>query len=269
MDIITHTLSGVAVGTGISTFSTKGLKSQVYVILLSGFGGFLPDFDAISLWTKFDKLFGKLFGLTHTGKEIYFSKFWYSHHGFFHSLLASLIISFLIGILLYLVKNIFIKSYNENLIGVFKNHKVIFSGIILGFILHLFGDMPTPSCVWGGVDLFWPSKTYIGGTGEIWWWNNYDIFLIIVGIILINLLIILSKQYLKIDIRKLTISLFLAGSILIFGQIKNRGFDFNYNGYTSNFNLYEQKSKEIQKRILGNRIYGLMVKFDKKIRMNF
>jgi hypothetical protein len=66
------------------------------VIGFSGLGGALPDFDAISLWSGFDKTFGKLFNLSNSGEVIYFSKFWYSHHGFLHSILASVILAFCI-----------------------------------------------------------------------------------------------------------------------------------------------------------------------------
>jgi hypothetical protein len=57
--------------------------------------------------------------------------------------------------------------------------------------------MPTPASTWGGVNFFWPFKTYIGGTGHIWWWNNYDIFLIVVAVIIINLIMAIVQNYRK------------------------------------------------------------------------
>lgn len=44
---------------------------------------------------------------------------------------------------------------------------------------HLLEDMPTPDNIWGGVRIFFPFEVYIGGWNYIWWWNNYDLFLII------------------------------------------------------------------------------------------
>ncbi len=102
MDILSHSLSGVAFGTVIASFTDKGFKRKAGVVLLSGFGGALPDIDAISLWSKFDTTIGHFFGLAHSGNEIYFSKFWYSHHGAMHSLLVAGIVTLIIGILLSL-----------------------------------------------------------------------------------------------------------------------------------------------------------------------
>ncbi|MBC7485616.1 MAG: metal-dependent hydrolase [Cytophagaceae bacterium] len=94
MDIITHGLSGVAVGKVAASFTGKGVKNKMTIVLLSGLAAILPDFDALSLWSKFDATIGKLFNLQHSGKGIYFSKFWYSHHGFLHSLVAASLATF-------------------------------------------------------------------------------------------------------------------------------------------------------------------------------
>ena len=106
MDILTHTLSGVAIGTVITSFSNNGFRKKTGIILCAGFGAALPDFDAISLWSGFDSTIGKLFGLI-SGKEIYFSKLWYSHHAFMHSIFASLIFAMLFLLFLYLFKSKF------------------------------------------------------------------------------------------------------------------------------------------------------------------
>jgi len=269
MDIVTHILSGIAVGTVIASFSAKGTKVKLKVIGFSGFGGAFPDFDAISLWSGFDKTFGKLFGLNDSGKTIYFSKYWYSHHGFFHSIFASLIFALTIGLILYLIQSRIGNKGKETIQDSFKNNSLILIGFIAGFILHLLEDMPTPGCVWGGVRLLWPLRPYVGGTGEIWWWNNYDIFIIVFGLIIINGLVLSMQRYISFDKKKLTVMFFLIGLTLCIVQIKRRSYDFNYVGQTSKFQQYEQKSKDIQQKILGGKLYGLMVSFDKKIRVNF
>lgn len=283
MDILIHTLSGVAIGTVISGFMRKGAKEKLKVIGFSGLGGAFPDIDAISLWSRFDSTFGRVFNLKDSGSTIYFSKFWYSHHGFFHSIAASIILALSIGFIFYIAQRVFNKKINENLTSSLKLNSPILTGFAAGFIMHLFEDMPTPACVWGGVRLLWPLNIYIGGTGEIWWWNNYDIFIIIVGLIVVNGVILSlnsrsSNQEPKArtdEIKrtafsgKLTLGVFILAFVLCMIQIKTRGYDFNYTGQTSKFQQYERKSKEVQRKILGKKVYEKMVKFDRKVKVNF
>ncbi len=266
MDILTHTLSGIAIGTVISGFSGNGFTAKYKVIVFSAIGGALPDIDAISLWSGFDKTFGKVFGLSHSGKDIYVSKFWYSHHGFFHSLLASLILAFVIGLIFYAIQK---RSTNRRLWDSLKVNVLILTGFISGFIIHLLEDMPTPIGAWGGVRLLWPSKLYFGGTGDIWWWNNYDIFLIVASCILMNGLILIVNRGIHVDISKLTILVFVLASVLCIIQIKTRGYNFNYTGTGNKYQQYELKSKEIQRRILGNKVSGFMEQFDRRMPFNF
>jgi membrane-bound metal-dependent hydrolase YbcI (DUF457 family) len=266
MDILTHTLSGIAIGTVVSGFSREGFKSKSEIIALSAIGGALPDIDAISLWSGFDKTFGNLFGLSHAGKDIYVSKFWYSHHGFFHSLLASLILAFVIGLIFYAIQR---RTTNHRLWDSLKIHALILTGFISGFIIHLLEDMPTPMGAWGGVRLLWPLKFYFGGTGDIWWWNNYDIFLIVAGCILINVIILIVKRDIHIDISKLTMVVFVIASVLCIIQIKTRAYDFNSPGLSNKYQRSEQKSKEIQHKILGDKGFGFMEKFDRRVPFNF
>jgi inner membrane protein len=264
MDILTHALSGVAFGTVISGLSNCKIKNQIGYMSIGGFGGVLPDIDAISLWSRFDSTFGRLFGLSHPGKDIYSAKFWYSHHGFMHSLVSCLLFGLLLGFVLNLAQSRF-----KSLFKSFKDNRLYLLVFVSGFIFHLLGDLPTPSSSWNGINLFWPSKHYIGGTGEIWWWNNYDIFLIILSIIIINVITIFIGRLARIKVLKITISTFLLGFVMIMHQIKTRTFDFNYEGHTTKYDLYEQKSKEIQKQILGTKLYGFMVGFDNKLKINF
>lgn len=263
MDILTHTLSGVAVATVVASSSKIDISKKINYLILGAFAGALPDFDAISLWSKFDKYFGKILNLKHTGNTIYFSKFWYSHHGFLHSIFASILLITIFLLMFYLFQNQFkLKDY-------FYVNKLYFLTFILAFNLHLLEDMPTPACVWGGVNYFWPSKTYIGGSGDIWWWNNYDIFLIVVFVIITNCVLHMVHYYFQFRLIKLTLTVFIIGFCLSLYQIKTRGYDFNYYGHDVDFRKNELKSKEIQKKILGNKIYSFMVKFDKRVKLNF
>jgi len=129
--------------------------------------------------------------------------------------------------------------------------------------------MPTPASVWGGVNFFFPSSAYVGGFGKIWWWNNYDLVLIIVGVILLNLFInVFAKKHYR---KKIVASIvtFTLGLTLFLFQINTRPVDFAYTGHTSKYNNLEVASKEIQKNILGDKLYKIMVNIDNKIPLNF
>ena len=262
MDILTHTLSGVAAGIVVSTFTKKGFWNKTAIVTIGGFGGALPDFDAISLWSKFDTTIGKFFNLSHSGAEIYSGKFFYSHHAFLHSVFAAFLISFLIGIGVFVFSK---KKSFDTLVKTFYKIKFFLISFILGFIIHLTEDMPTPSSSWSGVNFLWPSSKYIGGTGDIWWWNNYDVFLIVLLVILISLLILAIKKYIKFDIRIILVSIFVFGTIFSLVQIKNRDFNFNNSSYVD----CEMKSKEIQKEILGEKLFYIMESFDNNMNLNF
>lgn len=269
MDLLTHTLSGVVAGTLVASFSRKGLKHKLLIIGAGGFAGALPDIDAISLWSGFDVTFGRFFNLSHTGREIYSEKFWYSHHGFMHSIFAALLISILSGFWGYGFSQRWRKMKLSGLLTRFKQRRLIHFAFILGFIIHLVEDMPTPSSAWGGVNLFWPSNTYIGGFGRIWWWNNYDIFLIVCSVLILNLALLCIpalRQKLK---RLCMISVFSIGFTFALIQINTRPVDFAYKGSTSRYNEFEEKSKEIQKEILGTKLYNMMESFDNKLRIYF
>lgn len=269
MDILTHTLSGIAVGTVAASFTKSGFKDKVKIIIISGIAGALPDLDAISLWSGFDKTIGSLFNLTLKGREIYSAKLWYSHHAFMHSIAAGMMLTVLVALLQYFI-DVSINGFkNVKFSGSILNNKILLLGVLFSYLVHLFEDMPTPSSTWGGVNFFWPSKTYIGGTGGIWWWNNYDIFLIVISVILVNFLLIMIGKFSKLKISKITLIILLIGFAAVIYQVKTRSFDFSYKGHSKNYHEFEMKSKQIQKNILGMRIFLLMEKFDKKLKIYF
>ncbi len=269
MDILTHTLSGIAIGTVAASFSKRGFKEKLLIVAIAGFAAVLPDFDAISLWSGFDSTLGALFNLSHTGKEIYSAKFWYSHHAFMHSLLAGILFAGLIGLLKYLIESRFKNLTSKGFLDSIQKNKLILIAFVSAFIIHLIEDMPTPASTWGGVNFFFPSKNFIGGTGDIWWWNNYDIFLIVVGVILVNLILLVIKMFVKFDVRKFTVGVFLIGFTFALIQIKTRDYDFAYSGYSKNYQEFEMQSKQIQKEVLGDKLYKVMEGFDNKLKIYF
>ncbi len=135
-------------------------------------------------------------------------------------------------------------------------------GFISGYILHLFEDMPTPSGSWGGVNFFWPSKTYIGGTADIWWWNNYDIFLIAVLVILLNSAIHFARRFYNFKHQLIVTIVFLACIGISFNQIKTRPGYLAKGQGKSKEHLTEEGSLRIQRAILGDWLFGKMEEFD-------
>jgi inner membrane protein len=269
MDILTHILSGVAIGTVVSSFENSGFKKRLKIVLISGFAGALPDLDAISLWSGFDSTIGDFFNLSVSGKDIYSAKFWYSHHAFMHSAFAGILMASFIGLILYLID---IKSKglrNVNLLVSLTENRLLLIGFFLGFLVHLVEDLPTPASTWGGVNFLWPFNTYTGGTGDIWWWNNYDVFIIVVCAITINLILLLIRRVIDFDLRKLTIGVFILAFSFASIQVKTREYDFAYTGHTPKYKELENKSKQIQKKILGDRLYRLMERIDNRLRINF
>lgn len=269
MDIITHTLSGLAVGTVAISYSNNSVKEKLKLLALSAFGGALPDLDAISLWSKFDNTIGNFLSLENTGSEIYFAKFWYSHHGFLHSVTAALLIAIFLFIVSHFLKSQFRGPSKPSIVESLKSKMIYLLTFILAFAVHLLEDMPTPASVWGGVNFFWPSESYIGGTGDIWWWNNYDIFLIVLAVVFLNLLIAVFRHFIRLNARAITTAIFMLGFTIAVIQINSRGYDFSYQGYTQDFQIMEAKSKEIQRDILGEELYALMIELDNKIPLNF
>jgi len=269
MDILTHTLSGVAIGTVVSSFANSGFQDRLKIVLISGFAGALPDLDAISLWSGFDSTIGNFFNLTASGKDIYSAKYWYSHHAFLHSAFGGLLIAGFLGLVGYLIDNMIKEIKNTSVLDSFNKNRILLIGFFLGFLLHLIEDMPTPASTWGGVNFLWPSKSYIGGTGEIWWWNNYDIFLIVICVIILNLTLPLIRKFVRFDLKKYTIGVFILGFSFAIIQIKTRDFDFAYTGHTTRYQEFEDKSKQIQREILGDRLYRMMENFDNKMKIYF
>lgn len=269
MDIITHIVSGAAVGTVFSAFAANGFYKKTMPVLLASVGAALPDFDTISLWPAFDGTIGRIFNLSHAGKEIYFSKYWYSHHGAMHSITAALLIALISGLLLYFLVLREKQPASLGFANSLKFMAIPLSAFVAGFTIHLVEDMLTPAYVWGGVWFFWPFGSFVGGTGHIWWWNNYDIFLVISGVLFVNTILLLLGATFKWKIQKFTLLVLFASLSLSFIQVKTRNFDFNYTGHTPKYDQYEQKSKEIQREILGEKLYKRLAGLDNKIPLHF
>jgi inner membrane protein len=266
MDILIHTLSGTTTAAFIAALSKQPVKVKLYMVLLGAFAGAVPDIDAISLWSKFDGTVGKWLHLSHTGNQIYFGKFWYSHHGFFHSLFAAALFAYLFVLIR---KSVFA---NMHWFCYFKNNQTqtFFLAFFFAYVSHLIGDLPTPGAVWGGVRLFFPFEIYIGGYGTTWWWNNYDIFLSLLSATsVLTTLICIEQKLIHSDYMKLALATFLF-CILACGYFATQhSISYAYSGNTSRYEFYERTSKIDQRSRLGKRVYTYMNKFDRKLPFYF
>lgn len=263
MDIITHTLSGVAVAAFVSNVSGARLKDNSVLVLCGALAGAFPDIDAISLWSGFDATFGKWFELPASGRTIYSGNYWYSHHAFLHSLLASVLFSLCFVLVFYLYQRFVCRQIKV------ERNRLLRLGItfLLAYNVHLFQDMLTPSGSWGGIAYWWPGTNYVGGLGYIWWWNNYDLFLIVLGLVAGNVLIKLVVS----NRRKVTIFVtsILVLSLLLSGyQIYRRDINYNYKGSAA-YQKLEQHSVEEQQRLIGDELVQLMQGFDQIIPLAF
>jgi inner membrane protein len=252
MDILIHTTSGMLMGSTIAACNPWQLKSShrfwLGALLLGGLSGAFPDLDAISQWSRFDATIGHWFSLA-SGDEIYSGRFWYSHHAFTHSLLAS----FLFATMIWTI------TFFTHRTSPVRREKSRHFGLIalLGWNAHLAGDLPTPQGSWDGIAYWWPSQEYIGGTGHTFWWNNYDIFLLIVLALIAHTLL----HFIKIK-RQAWASSFITSLtiLLIIVQLNDR--PMNFNDRTLPYQDRERISLAYQQEQLGDRLYYWMVKFD-------
>jgi Predicted membrane-bound metal-dependent hydrolase (DUF457). len=266
MDILIHTLSGTTTAAFIATFSNSNTKGKLLMVLLGAFAGALPDIDAISLWSKFDGTIGKWLHLSHSGNQIYFGKFWYSHHGFFHSIFAAALFS----IIFISIRNTIYSKEKWATYFKLKQTKLLLAVFFFSYVSHLIGDLPTPGAVWGGVRLFFPFEVYIGGFGTTWWWNNYDVFLTLcTSTSLLILFICLENKFLKNDLIKLASGIYICGFAICFHFVTHHSISFAYNGNTSRYAYYERTSKIDQRDRLGMKLATYISKIDKHLPFYF
>jgi hypothetical protein len=268
MDLLTHIISGIAVSSVVASTNSKIIPAP-RILAVGALGGAFPDIDAISLWSRFDATIGKWFGLAHTGREIYSGKFWYSHHGFFHSIAAAVMVGFLLGCLAYLYHRLRWQRQRDPFSRYLKTGLPVYLVFVLGCLAHVAGDLITPASVWGGARLFWPYAGYTGGWGNVWWWNNYDIFLIISAGTCLNILLIAVAKHIR--FRPGIIAIFVVLHILVgvWRQAATRQTDYAYTGNTGQYQQLEEKSKTEQQRILGPKLYRAMDRFDHWLIINF
>lgn len=224
-------------------------------MLLGGLAGAFPDLDAISQWSGFDSSIGTWFNLA-PGDDVYSGRWWYSHHAFTHSLLCSLLFAtFTFAALMRFRKQPQVRFQRA----------IHFAAVVaLGWNAHLAGDLPTPAGSWDGIAYWWPSQHYIGGTGHTFWWNNYDIFLLIcLGLLVHGICWLWLKKHSHWTAPITTLSAIL----LIVYQLHQRPVDFN--DRTRPYQERERISLEYQHRLLGDRLFHWMQALDQSLPVYF
>ena len=110
----------------------------------------------------------------------------------------------------------------------------------------------------------------MGGFGYIWWWNNYDIFLIfLVGGMLNTVLIVANRISKKRLLSYIPTLLFLCMIGAALFQITHRPTSFTSAGNPAGHTDKERQSLAAQQDILGERLYSIMVAVDRKIPIPF
>jgi membrane-bound metal-dependent hydrolase YbcI (DUF457 family) len=268
MDILTHAVSGLAAGVVIAGFSGQGFGgsgrgrglswknfgAQVAIVAAAGLGGVLPDIDTASYLL---------------GDGIYSAKLWYSHHGFFHSLFAAFLFALLMGLVLSWRRKGGMRGSHgfRGFAAGFSRYALLLGGFVAGFTLHLVEDMVTPASTWGGVRLFFPSREYVGGTGQIWWWNNYDLFLIACSVFVLCGILMLMRRLRW--VRFVSLGIFAVGCVVCAIQIAGRETDYAYTGHTPRYAQFEEASLAEQRKILSPRLYRAMTRLDKALPVQF
>ncbi|GAB4405537.1 MAG: hypothetical protein OHK0039_06630 [Bacteroidia bacterium] len=243
MDIFTHTLSGLGVATVAAAFYRVRPAQQAGMVLLGGVGAIVPDIDAFSLWSGFDATLGAWLG--QEGHALYYGTHWLSHRGFFHSLFASLLVSVSLALLSSLLYRVLRRAPS---IGMALRYLFPYWLCFwLGYLIHLVGDLPTPGGPWGGIRLFFPSETYVGGWGWVWWWNNYDIFLLLLGVVLANVLLLVGCEHWSRRLRFLPILMLCYALGMCVYEMRQRHHDFN----TGTFDHNEHHTLDLQRQVLG------------------
>jgi len=261
MDILTHILSGTAAATVAASLSGKDTGRKGIIVVLGAVGAVLPDLDTVSRWHGFDRTFGRWLGPGENGREIYFANHWYSHHNAAHSLLAALLAALALVGVLYLCHRLFAKK-KKNALAYLKSTAVYGVALFLGYLMHLLGDLPTPSSTWGGIKLFWPLDVPVGGWGRIWWWNNYDLFLIIYACCLINVAALLVCRPKGRCARVLPAIVFALALTAVVYQVGHRPVSFGSDTKRS-YDRLEADSLRVQRDMLGSTLYGLMHDMDR------
>ncbi|MCI4666865.1 MAG: metal-dependent hydrolase [Bacteroidia bacterium] len=253
-------LLGLGIGTAMAAWNRSRPAQQVKLMAIGALGACFASLDEITLWSRFDDTLGTWLGLEESGVEIFMGTHWYSHQAFMHSILANVLFSTLLLLGMGLVYYKILKGA-PSLSSAINYVSVYALTFGLSYFVHLLGDLAAPSGPWHGIQLFFPMEVHVGGWGMTWWWNNYDLSLVLGVVLILNLALIKWIPPLKKGMRYLPACVCGFALLLISWQLSTRGYDFNKEGYATR----EKASHHIQEEILGHKIHTMMAKFDEKM----
>ncbi|TAE50365.1 MAG: metal-dependent hydrolase [Bacteroidetes bacterium] len=264
VDAIINLTAGVAVATTVAAQHACRPAQRIKILVSGAIGGLFPDIDSFSVWPV---LFGEWGFWQHAapaGADIYFGKSWYSHLAFMHSLLG-LFLSTGAMALLFSMLHTHVFRRSPNMISALMYLGPYTIAFALAYLLHLAGDLISPSGIWGGMALFFPAKQYVGGWGLVWWWNNYDLLVILLLCIVFNLAMTFGLPMRSEASQRPPVFMFCLALLWISLQISRRETDFNGQNFVTN----ETLSHEFQESVLGAPVYHQMRKVDEALPFGF
>lgn len=226
-------------------------------MLLGILGGLFPDLDL--LWAPPDARI-PWSGLAELGRQAGFHAYWIPQASPMHSLTGGLLATVLLALLLCVVYTSVLRhapSYGSAL-RYLMPYIVAFG---LGYVIHVLADLCVPAGPAGGFRLLYPLEIRTGGWGWTWWWNNYDLILILAGVLIISLLVLVFAPWFSRTRRFLPMTVFGMGLLLCVIQMNRRPLDFN----DPDFSLRESTSLDLQRELLGEPVYEWMRRMDRAL----
>jgi hypothetical protein len=222
-------------------------------------GALFADIDSLSVW-PWERWLGFPLFDPDAAAQVYASHRWYAHQAFSHSLLGMFLITLSFWVASSgLHSRLFHRAPRFG--SSFAYLAPYWAGWGIGYVLHLAEDLFTPAGPWGGIALAFPSDQYIGGWGWVWWWNNYDIQLILLAAFAVHALMIFWSPVGKKGVRLFPVFVMLLASTWIGLQIHRRHYDFNRLNFTAN----EQFSHRFAQDALGENLYQAFYALDRKV----
>lgn len=161
MHLLSHVGSGICLGYAVAYVVNDRTIKPIVVAWLIVIGAGIVDVDGITLFFS---------------KEIFYSQYWFSHRGAFHSIIGAALLSMAVA------KSLAYTPLRSKLLSRTDFFYQAWLWIWLGALIHLAGDLPTPAVPWNGIPLFWPiSDARFGGWNQVWWVNEYLMVILTLG----------------------------------------------------------------------------------------
>jgi membrane-bound metal-dependent hydrolase YbcI (DUF457 family) len=247
MDSLTHFFSSVIVGSVFATLQKRERRNGITTITFGVIGGIAPDIDSLSD-LPFVKYMNDNPSIYQNPELKTVSLPWFSHHHFFHSLVGGIFISVLFVSLFFFLSRHFLDRDDKK--PSIKSTMIYLFSMLCSYFIHLVFDFITPPGIAGGMMLLWPLSKLFGGTGNVWWFHNYDIILILLVSSLVCIFVVFKERQHR--FRKM-IPILSVTIVLLTIQIHRR--DFVYNPTKgAEFSDCERHAIDFQRHTFGHQI---------------